>query len=261
MRSIWSGHIRFSLVTIPVQIFSAVESNNDISFKQIHKEDNGPIGYSKVCKTCEQTIPYSDIVKGYEYEPDNFVIMEPSDFDQIKLKSNKAIDIEAFVDINEIHPSRFESIYFIGPNGEVASKTFNLFTKTLKNSNKAGIGRHILREKEDVVLLTEHKGGLLMYKLRYPYELRNIEDIPDLVETEVDETQLKLAETLVDSLTTKFEDVSFEDRYRKALLELVEKKIEGKEFVTISEELDDTPVVDIMSALKKSIEDAKRKGA
>ena len=261
MRSIWSGHIRFSLITIPVQIFSAIESKNNIKFKQLHKEDNGPIGYDKVCKTCDQKVAYADVVKGYEYEPDNFVIMEASDFDNIKLNSNKAIDIEAFVDINEIHPSRFESVYFIGPNGEVASKTFNLFTQTLKNSKKAGIGRHILREKEDVVLLTEHKGGLLMYKLRYPYELRNIQDIPDLTVTDVDETQLKLAQTLVDSLTTKFEDVSFEDRYRTALLELVEQKIQGKEIITISEEINETPVVDIMSALKKSIEEAKKKGA
>ncbi|MBT8191291.1 MAG: Ku protein, partial [Bacteroidia bacterium] len=115
--------------------------------------------------------------------------------------------------------------------------------------------------KEDVVLLTEHKGGLILYKLRYPYELRKISDIPGLTTTKVDETQLKLAETLVQSLSMRFEDIAFEDRYRDALLEMVEAKIAGKETVDIAEEIDDTPVVDIMSALKKSIEEAKKKGA
>lgn len=261
MRSIWKGHIRFSLVTIPIQVFSAVEKKNDISFKQLHKEDNGPIGYSKVCKVCDVKVPYADIVKGYEYEPDNFVILEKSDFDNIKLKSSRVVDIEAFVDLDEVHPTRFEAIYYIGPNGDVATKTFNLFTKTLKGSKKAGVGRIILRDKEDVVLLTEHKGGLILYKLRYPYELRKMEDVPDLADSEVDEAQLKLAEQLVESLTMKFTDVSFEDRYRDALLELVEKKIQGKEIVSISTEEVETPVVDIMAALKKSIDDAKKKGA
>jgi len=261
MRSIWKGHIRFSLVTIPIQVFSAIESKSNISFKQLHKEDHGPIGYSKVCKTCNKKVPYADIVKGYEYEPDNFVILEKSDLDNIKLKSNRVIDIEAFVDIDEVHPTRFEAVYFVGPNGDVAVKTFNLFSKTLKGSKKAGVGRLILRDREDVVLVTEHKGGLIMYKLRYPYEIRKMEDVPDLGDTEVDDVQLKLAEQLVDSLTTKFSEVNFDDRYRDALLELVEQKVAGKEIINISESEVETPVVDIMAALKKSIDEAKRKGA
>jgi len=261
MRSIWKGHIRFSLVTIPIQVFSAIEKKNDISFKQLHNEDHGPIGYSKVCKVCNKKVPYADIVKGYEYEPDNFVILEKSDLDNIKLKSNKVIDIEAFVDIDEVHPTRFEAVYFVGPNGDVAVKTFNLFSKTLKGSKKAGVGRLILRDREDVVLLTEHKGGLILYKLRYPYEIRKMEDVPDLGDAEVDDAQLKLAEQLVDSLSTKFTDINFDDRYRDALLELVEQKVAGKEIINISESEVETPVVDIMAALKKSIDAAKKKGA
>ena len=261
MRSTWKGHIRFSLVTIPIQIFSAIENKNTIKFKQLHNEDNGSIGYSKICKSCEKVVPYGDIVKGYEYEPDKYVVLEKEDFNSIKLKSSKAIDIEAFVDISEVHPTRFETFYFVGPNGDVAVKTFNLFTKTLKNSGKAGVGRIILRDKEDVVLLKEHKGGLLMYKLRYPYELRKMENVPNLEETEVDQAQLDLAQTLVASLTKSFEEVSFEDRYRDALMKMVENKVDGKQIISIAEEEQDTPVVDIMSALKKSIADAKKKGA
>ncbi|MBT8231549.1 MAG: Ku protein [Saprospiraceae bacterium] len=261
MRSIWKGHIRFSLVTIPIQVYSAINSKNTISFRQLHKEDHGAIGYSKVCKSCDKKVPYADIVKGYEYEPDQYVILEKSDFANIKLKSNKAIDIEAFVDLDEVHPTLFESVYFVGPNGEVATKTFNLFAQTIKKTKKAGLGRIILRDKEDVVLLTEHKGGLIMYKMRYPYEIRQIENVPDLKEAEVEEAQLKLAETLVGSLSKKFSEINFEDRYREALLEMVESKIDGKQIINITESEDEAPVVDIMSALKKSIDEAKRKGA
>ena len=262
MRSIWKGHIRFSLVTIPIQIFNAVETGNDIRFNQLHKKDNGRVKYKKVCKSCDETLSSQNIVKGYEYEPDQYVVFEQSEFNALKLKSTRAIDIEAFVDQNEVHPSRYEAVYYVGPNGEVATKTFNLFYKVLEKSGKAGVGRIILRDREDVVLLTAKDGAIVMYKLRYPYEIRDIKKVPDILEEEVDDKQLQLAESLVDSLSTTFDKVDFEDRFRDALLDLVHKKVECKEIVTISEgTTEDKPVVDIMDALKASIEAAKKKAS
>jgi DNA end-binding protein Ku len=263
MRSIWKGHIRFSLVTIPIQVFNAVETSNAITFNQLHKNDNGKVRYKKVCSVCEEEVPFADIVKGYEYEPDQYVILEKEELDAIKLKSTRAIDVESFVDADEVHPSRFEAVYYVGPNGDIAIKTFNLFRKALLKTKKAGVGRIILRDREDVVLLAAQDKGIIMYKLRYPYELRSLDDVPDLEDMEVDATQLKLAETLIDSLDTPFHKIDFEDRYRDALLELVDDKIDGKEIVTLSEEVEAAPVVDIMEALKRSIEEAKKikKGA
>ncbi len=262
MRSVWKGHIRFSLVTIPVQIFSAIEKKGNVSFKQIHSKDNGPVGYKKYCKTCEDVLEYSDIVKGFEYEPDQYAIFKKEELDNIKLKSTKAIDIEAFVDIDEVHPNRFESVYYVGPEGEVAKKTFSLLCETLRSTNKAGIGRIILRDREDVVLITPHENALIMYKLRFPYEIRDIANVPDTSKMEeADKAQLKLAKQLVESLTTTFDKVDFEDRYRDALLELVEQKVQGKQIVSLDEGEEDKPVVDIMVALKKSIEAAKKKTA
>ena len=262
MRSIWKGHIRFSLVTIPIQVFSAVNTTTNISFNQLHKEDNGKIRYKRECQTCGEEIAYSDIVKGYEYEPDQYVILDREDFEHIKLDSNKAIDIEAFVDINEVHPARFEAVYFVGPNGKVAQDSFALLRETLERSKKAGIGRIILREREDVVLLVPEKAGIIMYKLRYPYELREIKDVPDLPENEIDNAQLALANSLVESLSKPFNEINFEDRYRDAMLEVIEDKVEGKEVVTVDEDADDDkPVIDIMDALKRSIEEAKKKKA
>lgn len=124
------------------------------------------------------------------------------------------------------------------------------------------MGRIVLRDKEDVVLLKEHEGGLIMYKLRYPEELRDIKNVPHLEETEVDQAQLDLAQTLVGSLSKPFTEVEFVDRYKKALLDVVQAKVDGKQVVSIAEaEEGDTPVVDIMAALKKSIDAAKAKGA
>jgi DNA end-binding protein Ku len=258
MRSMWKGHLRFSLVTIPIQIFNAVDNSNEIKFNQLHGTDNGKINYKKVCSECEKEVPVADIVKGYEYSPDQFVVLKAEELANIKLASNKAIDIEAFVDISEVHPSRFEAVYYIGPSAAVAIPTFNLLIKALAKANKAGVGRIVLREKEDVVLLVPENQGLVMYKLRYPDELKDMKDVPDLKDEPVDEAQLKLADTLIDSLTKKFEDVKFTDNYRNAVMEIVQTKIAGKEILTISETPSNAPVVDILDALKASIDQAKK---
>lgn len=263
MRSIWKGHIRFSLVTIPIQVFNAIDTSSNFSFNQLHKEDNGRVGYKKVCKTCSEELSSKDIVKGFEYQPDQYVIIDSDEIAKIKLKSTRAIDIEAFVDATEIHPSRFEAVYYVGPEGDVAKKSFQLFNQTLKNSGKAGVGRIILRDREDVVVIVPQGNAMIMYKLRYPYEVRDINKVPDLEEVEIDDTQLKLAGTLVDSLATTFDKIDFEDRYTEALEELIQQKIEGKEIVSAADETESAPTIDIMDALKASIEQAKtlKKGA
>jgi len=262
MRSVWKGHIRFSLVTIPVQIFNAVETKGNISFKQLHEEDNGAIGYRKYCKLCDEVVSSSEIVKGFEYEPDTFAVFSSEELKSVKLKSTRAIDIEAFVDQSEVHPSKIENVYYVGPEGEIATKTFSLLRQTLLETGKAGIGRIILRDREDVVMLIPHENALIMYKLRFPYELRKISKVPDTETLEKpNKAELKLAKQLVESLTTTFDKVDFEDRYRDALMDLVEQKIDGKEVVSLQEGDIDKPVVDIMDALKKSIEESKKKSA
>lgn len=255
MRAMWKGHIRFSLVTIPVRIYNAIESQQTVRFNQLHKDCNGRIKYEKKCKKCEQVAKPEDIVKGYEYEPDQYVIVEPSDFDNLKLKSTKVIDIEGFVDASEVHPTLFDAPYFVGPDGEVAAKAYALLTETLRDSNKLGIGKVVLREREDIVLIAPHEKGILLYKLRYPSEVRNMNDVPQLDEVEADKTQLKLAQTLVDSMTKSFSDIVLKDNYNDSLREMIQAKIDGQEIITVEEE--EQPVVDIMTALKQSIEQAK----
>jgi len=255
MRAIWKGHIRFSLVTIPIRMYSAIESGSTISFRQLHKDDNGRIGYQKVCKVCNEEVSTADIVKGYEYESDQYVIVESEDLQKIKLKSTKVIDIEAFVDAEEVNPALFDTPYFAGPDGEVASKAYALLCETLKNSNKLGIGKVVLRDRESVVLIAPQGPGLMMYKLRYPQELREISQVPNLESVDADDAQLKLAQTLVDSMAKPFAELELEDKYRSAVMEIVEAKIAGKEIVMAPDE--EAPVVDIMTALQESIDLAK----
>ncbi|MDX1477247.1 MAG: Ku protein [Saprospiraceae bacterium] len=255
MRAIWKGFIRFSLVNIPIKLYSAIETSATVSFRQLHKEDNGAVGYQKVCKSCETKLNNDEIVKGYEYEPGQYVIVEPEDFENIKLKSTKVIDIEAFVDVEEVHHSLFDAPYFAGPDGEVAAKAYQLLCATLQRTNKLAIGRVVLRDREHVVMIAPHEKGMLLYKLRYPNELRDINLVPQLIESEIEDDQIKLAETLVQTMAKPFAELELRDRYKEALIEMIHAKVEGKQVVTVGEEQE--VVVDIMSALKESIEMAK----
>lgn len=256
MKAIWNGHIRFSLVTIPARIYSAIDTKKSISFNQLHKEDNGRVGYDKKCKKCGKSLSMDEISKGYEYEPDKYVIIEQEDFDKIKIKSTKIIEIEGFVDEGEVHPTLFDTPYYIGPDGEVAAQSYTLLLQTLKETGKMAVGRVVIRDREDIVTLSPKENGMVMYKLRYPEEVKSLKEVPLLNGLKSNKEQLKLAKTLVDSMTTKFSDIKLEDHYQIALQELIKAKIEGKEIVTTVEEV--KPVVDMMQALKESLEQAKK---
>src|SRR5947207_3326090 len=257
MRSIWKGHIRFSLVTIPIRIYNAVNTEENIRFNQLHKEDNGAVGYDKKCKKCGKALTTEEIVKGYQYEPEQYVIVSPDDMEKIKLKSTKVIEIEGFIDASEVHPTLYESPYFAGPDGAVAAKTYSLLTQALKESGKVGLGKVVLRDREEVVMIAPLDSGLVLYKLRNPHELRKMDGVPQIEQKEVNKEELKLSISLVGSMASSLKDMDLTDRYRDALREMIEGKIAGKEVVSVPEE--EKPVVDIMTALKQSIDQAKAK--
>jgi len=256
MRSIWKGHIRFSLVTIPIRIYNAVDTAEQaIRFNQLHKDDNGAVGYDKKCKKCGKALTTEEIVKGYQFEPEQYVIISPEDIEKIKLKSTKVIEIEGFIDKAEVPPSLYESPYFAGPDGVVAAKTYSLLSQALKASGKVGIGKVVLRDREEVVMIAPQEGGLILHKLRHPNEVRKMEGIPQLEHKEANKDELKLSISLVESMAAKLKDIDLTDRYSDALREMIEAKIAGKEVVAGVEE--EKPVVDIMTALRQSIEKTK----
>ena len=257
MRSIWKGHIRFSLVTIPIRIYNAVDTEETIRFQQLHKEDNGAVGYEKKCKKCGKTLTGEEIVKGYEFEPEQYVIVSSEDFAKIKLQSTKLIEIEGFIDAGEIHPTLYEAPYLAGPDGAVAAKTYTLLSEALKASGKVGIGKVVLRDREETVMISPQDGGIMLYKLRQPNEIRKMDDVPQIERREVSKEELKLSISLVDSMSANLKEMDLTDRYRDALREVIDAKIAGREVVAAPEV--EKPVVDIMTALKQSIEQTKAK--
>ena len=256
MRAIWKGHIQFSLVTIPVRIYNAIDTGQTISFNLLSKEGHNPVSYEKKDKVTGQSLRMEDIVKGYQYEPGQYVIIEQEDFEKVKLKSEKVIEIEGFVNTDEVHPTLFETPYFIGPDGDVAAKTYGLLSETLKQSGRIAVGKVVLRDRETPLLLAPHGRGIVMYRLRYPNEVKDIGEVPQLLEVKADKEQLKLAKTLVDSMTKKFSQIEMKDHYYDALKNIIDAKIEGKEIIILEAEA--PKVVDIMTALKASIDAAKK---
>lgn len=259
MRTIWKGHLQFSLVTIPIRLYTAVDSGKSISFDLLTREGHHPVGYTKTDKVTGEKLSKEDIVKGYEYEPDQYVIIEDEDFKKVEPKTARVIEIKGFVESGQVHPTLFDRPYYLGPENDFAKKTYTLFRKTLEETGMSGVGTVALRSKESPVLLTFHENGLLMYQLRYPNQLRQISSVPNLDgldEIEVDPKQLEMARTLVDSMSMDFSEIDMENRYYETMMEMIEAKVQGKEVVSVTEEAPETR--DIMSALKESIESARK---
>jgi DNA end-binding protein Ku len=264
MRSIWKGHIRFLLVAIPVRIYNAIETSEKIAFNQLHRDDYGPIGYDKRCKKCGQIVSGDQITKGYQYEPDRYAIVEPDDISKIKIKTTKAVDIVGFVDRSEIPTTFFDAPYFAGPDGAVSEKPYALLREVMKQTGKVAVGKVVLRDREDMVAVFPHGDGLVLQKLHYPHELRKIEDVPEidavgkLTAQKLNKNELKLASTLVEEMVTTLSEIDTEDNYHTALRKLIDAKIKGRKVVEL-EEVEELPRLDIMSALKKSLQQSNRK--
>jgi len=263
MRSIWKGHIRFLLVAIPVRIYNAIETSEKIQFNQLHRDDFGPIGYDKRCKKCGEVVTNDQITKGYQYEPDRYAIVEPEDIARIKIKTTKAVDIIGFVDREEIPTTFYDSPYFAGPDGAVSEKPYALLREVMKQTGKIAVGKVVLRDREDLVAVFPHEDGLVLQKLHYPHELRKMEDVPDLEgvqnldASKLNKNELKLATTLVQEMATTLSEIDTADAYHNALRTLIDSKIKGGELAEF--EVEEVPRLDIMSALKKSLQASNRK--
>lgn len=257
MRAIWKGHIQFSLVNIPIRIYNAIDTAQSISFNLLSKDGHNPVSYEKKDKVTGKVLRAEDIVKGYQYEPGQYVIVDDDDFAKVKLKSERVIEMQGFVKAEEVHHTLFETPYFVGPDGDAASKTYGLLAAVLKESGKVGVGKVVLRDRETPVLISPHEKGIMMYRLRYPNEVRNINEVPQLLEVKADKEQVKLAKMLVDSMSVPFAKIEMKDHYHDKLKAIIDAKVAGKEVITMTEEVPE--VVDIMTALKASIEAAKKK--
>jgi DNA end-binding protein Ku len=254
MRSIWKGTISFFLLSIPVKLYNAIETSENISFNQLHRGDClGPIGYTKQCKKCDTVVTTDDIVKGYQHDTDKYVTVTPDDLASIKLKSNDSIEVIGFLPPDEIPSTYLDASYFLAPNGSAANKAYALLREVMKRTGLIAIGKVILRDREDLLTISPEADGLILQKLHYRHEVRTVDLIPGISPTETNSNELDLAETLVNDMRTSFADIDTVDRYHSALKGMLEKKIAGETIEIKPVHSATAPVVSIMDALQKSL--------
>jgi len=258
MHTMWKGSISFGLVNIPIKMFAATE-DRDIRFKYLHKECNTPIKYEKKCPTCNREITSDEIVRGYEYEPGKYIIITDEDFQGVKTEKNrKAIEILDFVNLREIDPIYFDKTYYLSPQ-ETGGKAYSLLRKAMEDTEKVAVAKITIRDKESLAVLRVYKNLLVLETIFYPDEVRDISQVPGVPEgDEVDKKELDMAIKLIENLTEKFNPEKYKDDYRLALMDLINKKIQGQE-IEIPKEAPQRNVIDLMEALQASLKETNKK--
>lgn len=254
-RAYWKGFLRLSLVSIAVEIYNAVESKSEISFRQIHKPSGRRVHYEKVVQGIGK-IDTSDIVKGYEVDKDTYVVIDPEDIDALKLESKKTIDLVQFVDAKEIDFRYFERPYFIVPADDMAAEGYVVIREALRSTGKIGLAQIVIAGREWLVAIAPLKDGLVMEMLRYAEELRKPEDFFDEIPSvKPDKEMIGLAVELMKKKSSAFQPDKFQDHYATELKKLLQDKLKGRKVVAPHEEArpKGTNVVDLMEALRKSV--------
>ena len=260
MRAIWSGALSFGLINIPVRIYSASEERA-LKFHLLDKHSHCPISYMKVCRGSDKEVKYEDIVKGYEYQKGDYVILTDEDFKKASPKKTKAIDILSFADENDIPVTMINKPYFVEPDKK-AEKAYVLLREALKHSGKVGIAKIVLRDKEHLCMIKPQARAILLVTLRYQDELRKPEGLDLPSGSEYSKRELDMAIMLIDQLQEHFEAAKYHDEYAQAIQKIIERKARGETIrVGKGEEL--TPTTDmrqLMEMLRKSLEKEKRAG-
>jgi DNA end-binding protein Ku len=251
-RASWTGYLRLSLVTIPIRLYNAISSTSKVSLNQLHKNCNLRLRQQMVCPE-HGKVEKEDIVKGYEFEKDRYVVVDEADLEKIRLETTKTIDLMQFVDAGELDPIYFNTPYYVAPDGPVAEEGFRILREAMRQANKIAIGQVVISSKEQVVALKVQERGLVLNTLHYAEEIRNAASyFEEIKNGDVDKNQLALAEQLVNSYTTAFDASKFTDRYQNALLEVIKGKIAGSQPV-VAQRVEAGKVINLMDALKQSL--------
>ncbi len=258
-RSIWTGAISFGLVTVPVKLYSAI-NRKSVRFHQLNGKSGVRIAQKRVDPSTGEEVPYEDIVKGYEISPDRYVLIEPGELDAIAPKKTKAIEIEEFVELSQIDPIYYDHPYYLAP-GPGGAKPYKLLVEAMRETGKVGIARVVIRSKEALVALRPIGDALGMATMIFADEVLSpdrLDEIKEAEEVKTTKRELDIAKQLVESLAADFEPGQFSDAYREQVLEMIERKAQGKEIAVQPEPEDDAaPAPDLMGALKASLEAVK----
>jgi DNA end-binding protein Ku len=256
-RAIWSGSISFGLLNVPVKLYSAV-SKQTVRFRELREGDGSRVKHKRVAESDGKEVPYEKIVKGYEYAPDQYVVLSRDELSELEPQRSRAIEIQDFVDLDSIDPIYFEQPYYLGPD-KGAERAYALLVQALKESRKVAIARFVLRNKEHLAAIRPMEDVLTLTTMRFHDEVSSPKDLDGEVFEEAkpkkpEKRELEMAKQLIDSLTSEFEPDQYRDEYREELLDLLERKAAGKEVVSApTEEPKPTKAPDLMAALEESL--------
>jgi len=254
---VWTGTISFGLVAIPIKLFHAVRRQS-VSFNQLDERTMARIKYQKVSALDGEVVPDEHIVKGYEVAKDRYVVVDPDELEPFVPVATKAIDLEEFVDLDEIDPVFFDAAYYVAPGDK--PKPYVLLARAMEEANKVAIGRFVMRNKQYTAAIRADQGRLVMSTLAYADEVLDPADIDELAELDdvkVDAKEIAMAESLVASLSAAFEPEKYRDEYREQVRDLIEMKAAGEEFTLPEAPTEQPKVIDLMAALEASVKAAK----
>ncbi len=263
-RPSWRGQIRLALVSIPVEIFPATKAGRSIAFHQIHEPSRQRVKYEKVVPGIGP-IDRDEILKGYEVEKGEYVLLDPEEIEKVKLESRKTLELTQFVDLSDIDPIYYDKPYFVVPADDLAEEAFVVLREALRQAKKVGVGQLAMRGQEYVVSLKPCGRGMVLETLRYADEVNKASSyFRDIGDSKPDPDLLDLAQTLIDKKSSAFDASIFENRYIEALKSLIAEKQKKKGKRVIQDSSSDTPnkgsnVIDLMAALKKSLDSAPAK--
>jgi DNA end-binding protein Ku len=256
-RAIWSGSISFGLLNVPVKLYSAV-SKQTVRFRELREDDGARIRHKRVAESDGKEVPYEKIVKGYEYAPDQYVVLSRDELSELDPQRTRAIEIQDFVDLDKIDPIYFEQPYYLGPD-KGAAHAYSLLVQAMKEARKVAVARFVLRNKEHLAAIRPMDDVLTLTTMRFHDEVTSPKDLDGEVFEEEkpkkpEKREVEMAKQLIESLTSDFKPDQYRDEYREELLDLLERKAEGKEVVSApSEEPKPTKAPDLMAALEESL--------
>ncbi|MDX1427764.1 Ku protein [Salegentibacter mishustinae] len=258
MRSIWNGSISFGLVSIPVKLYSASESRK-LDLDMLDRHDNARIRYKRVNEDTGKEVEWKDIVKGFKQDDEDYVVLEKEDFENANLKKSKTIDIEEFVEEDEVAEVLYKKPYFLEPQKE-GGKSYNLLRDALKKTGKLGVATFVMRQKEHLSLVGVYDKALVLHVIRFAEEIRETKDIK-LPKTKVAKKEVDMAISLIDQYTTKFDPDKYKDVYNDQLMKIIESKSTGKKPKPQKFKDEPTEAKDLMAKLKASLDKKKKSKA
>ncbi len=259
MRSMWKGAISFGLVNIPVKLYSATEKK-DIKFNYLHSVCKTPLKYQKLCPACNREVPMEEVVRGYEYQKGQYVLIADEDLENLPAATTKAVELLDFVDLAEIDPLYYDKSYYLAPD-EGGRKPYSLLKKAMEGTGKIAVARVVIRSKPSLAVIRVHEDALVMETMFFPEEIRSAKLIGELnYQVELHDNELKMAISLINSLAAPFDPAKYTNEYRAAIMQIIEAKIAGEQ-VTIPSQATAGKVVDLMEALKASIQLAQAEKA